>query len=70
MPNTRCNRTSQRDWVFLQVSQCGDYHNLMLQVSTLSATSPLQAEAKALLFAAIITGFLQLQEPKFQKEEA
>ena len=51
--------------VFLQFNEHGVDYNLMVQASTPSATSPLQAEAKALLFVAIIAGSLQFQHPTF-----
>jgi hypothetical protein len=37
----------------------------MVQATTHSTNSPLHAESKALLFAAIIVGSLQLQHPTF-----
>jgi hypothetical protein len=51
--------------VFLQFSNGGQEYTLLIQASTPMANSPLQAEAKALLFASIIAGSHQLRRPTF-----
>jgi hypothetical protein len=54
--------------VFMQFNISGVDHNLMVQASTPTASSPLQAEAKALHFAALIADSVQLSRPTFMTD--
>jgi hypothetical protein len=51
--------------VFLQAADTDKEFKLMMQATSTKAQSPLQAEAKALLFASSVAVSLQLHGPAF-----